>query len=46
MKSYKINLYNLSGLVIDGSISYQFNEGSNAMFEVRPEDSLLTISMD
>lgn len=35
-----------SGLVIDGSISYQFNEGSKAMFEVRPEDSLLTICMD
>lgn len=35
-----------ANLVIDGSISYPFNDGAKALLEVYPEDSLLTISLD
>lgn len=35
----------LSGLVIDGSIAYPFNDGTKAMLEVLPEDALLTVKM-
>ncbi|GAB0100796.1 hypothetical protein DMENIID0001_168840 [Sergentomyia squamirostris] len=35
-----------ASLVIDGSISYPFNDGAKVVLETRPEDSLLTISMD
>lgn len=33
-------------LVIDGSISYPFNDGAKALLEVHPEDALLTIALD
>ncbi|KAH8277941.1 hypothetical protein KR018_010595, partial [Drosophila ironensis] len=35
-----------ANLVIDGSISYPFNDGAKALLEIYPEDSLLTISLD
>jgi len=35
-----------ASLVIDGSISYPFNDGAKALLEVQPDDSLLTISID
>ncbi|XP_055687911.1 NAD kinase 2, mitochondrial isoform X2 [Lutzomyia longipalpis] len=35
-----------ASLVIDGSISYPFNDGAKVVLETRPEDALLTISMD
>ncbi|XP_014103445.1 NAD kinase 2, mitochondrial isoform X1 [Bactrocera oleae] len=35
-----------ANLVIDGSISYPFNDGAKALLEVYPEDSLLTIFLD
>ncbi|XP_017470862.1 PREDICTED: NAD kinase 2, mitochondrial isoform X2 [Rhagoletis zephyria] len=35
-----------ANLVIDGSISYPFNDGAKALLEVHPEDALLTISLD
>ncbi|XP_030382447.1 NAD kinase 2, mitochondrial isoform X2 [Scaptodrosophila lebanonensis] len=35
-----------ANLVIDGSISYPFNDGAKALLEVWPEDALLTISLD
>lgn len=34
-----------TGLVIDGSIAYNFNDGAKALLEVHPEDALLTIDM-
>ena len=36
---------NLSGLVIDGSIAYPFNDGTKSLLEVLPEDALLTMRM-
>lgn len=33
-------------LVIDGSISYPFNDGAKALLEIHPEDALLAISLD
>ncbi|XP_055702674.1 NAD kinase 2, mitochondrial isoform X2 [Phlebotomus papatasi] len=35
-----------ASLVIDGSISYPFNDGAKVVLETRPDDALLTISMD
>uniref|UniRef100_A0A7G3AR63 Putative nad kinase 2 isoform x2 n=1 Tax=Lutzomyia longipalpis TaxID=7200 RepID=A0A7G3AR63_LUTLO len=35
-----------ASLVIDGSISYPFNDGAKVVLETRPEDALLTISME
>ncbi|XP_037903864.1 NAD kinase 2, mitochondrial isoform X2 [Hermetia illucens] len=35
-----------ASLVIDGSIAYQFNDGAKVLFEVHPEDALLTIALD
>lgn len=35
----------ISGLVIDGSIAYPFNDGTKSLLEVLPEDALLTIKM-
>ncbi|GBP44808.1 NAD kinase 2, mitochondrial [Eumeta japonica] len=35
-----------AGLVIDGGISYPFNDGTEALLEVHPEDSLMTVHMD
>lgn len=35
-----------SGLVIDGSISYPFNDGAKVLLEIHPEDALLTIALD
>lgn len=35
-----------SGLVIDGSIAYPFNDGTKALLEVLPEDALLTMRMN
>ncbi|XP_068144259.1 NAD kinase 2, mitochondrial isoform X2 [Drosophila tropicalis] len=35
-----------ANLVIDGSISYPFNDGAKALLEVYPEDALLTIALD
>lgn len=32
-----------ASLVIDGSISYPFNDGAKVLLETRPEDALLTI---
>lgn len=32
-----------ASLVIDGGMSYNFNEGTVAMFETRPEDALKTV---
>lgn len=33
-------------LVIDGGSSYQFNDGTKAKLEMRPENSLRTIVLD
>ncbi|KAM8712940.1 hypothetical protein ACLKA7_013296 [Drosophila subpalustris] len=35
-----------ANLVIDGSISYPFNDGAKVLLEVYPEDALLTINLD
>ncbi|XP_017044686.1 NAD kinase 2, mitochondrial isoform X3 [Drosophila ficusphila] len=35
-----------ANLVIDGSISFPFNDGAKALLEVHPEDALLTIALD
>ncbi|TMW43945.1 hypothetical protein DOY81_010977 [Sarcophaga bullata] len=35
-----------ANLVIDGSISYPFNDGAKALLEIYPEDALLAISLD
>ncbi|XP_016971278.1 NAD kinase 2, mitochondrial isoform X2 [Drosophila rhopaloa] len=35
-----------ANLVIDGSISYPFNDGAKVLLEVHPEDALLTIALD
>ncbi|KAH8279291.1 hypothetical protein KR026_005493, partial [Drosophila bipectinata] len=35
-----------ANLVIDGSISYPFNDGAKALLEIYPEDALLTIALD
>ncbi|XP_037045451.1 NAD kinase 2, mitochondrial isoform X1 [Bradysia coprophila] len=35
-----------ASLVLDGSISYPFNDGAKVLLEVQPDDSLLTISID
>ncbi|OWR41252.1 hypothetical protein KGM_210574 [Danaus plexippus plexippus] len=35
-----------AGLVIDGSVSFPFNDGTKALLEVYPEDSLMTVQMD
>ncbi|XP_049882756.1 NAD kinase 2, mitochondrial isoform X2 [Pectinophora gossypiella] len=35
-----------AGLVIDGSVSYPFNDGCEAHLEIHPEDSLMTVQMD
>lgn len=43
-QNLKINSF--TGLVIDGSISYPFNDGAKVLLEVQPDDSLLTIAID
>ncbi|XP_023162771.2 NAD kinase 2, mitochondrial isoform X2 [Drosophila hydei] len=35
-----------ANLVIDGSISYPFNDGAKVLLEIYPEDALLTIALD
>ncbi|KPI96562.1 UPF0465 protein C5orf33 [Papilio xuthus] len=35
-----------AGLVIDGSVSFPFNDGTQAALTVHPEDSLMTVQMD
>ncbi|XP_022816962.1 NAD kinase 2, mitochondrial [Spodoptera litura] len=35
-----------AGLVIDGSVSFPFNDGTEAILEIHPEDSLMTVHMD
>ncbi|XP_026742412.1 NAD kinase 2, mitochondrial [Trichoplusia ni] len=35
-----------AGLVIDGSVSFPFNDGTEATLEIHPEDSLMTVHMD
>ncbi|XP_028175516.1 NAD kinase 2, mitochondrial [Ostrinia furnacalis] len=35
-----------AGLVVDGSVSFPFNDGTEAMLEILPEDSLMTVQMD
>ncbi|XP_038217568.1 NAD kinase 2, mitochondrial [Zerene cesonia] len=35
-----------AGLVIDGSVSFPFNDGTQAHLEIHPEDSLMTVCMD
>lgn len=35
-----------AGLVIDGSVSFPFNDGTEALLEIHPEDSLMTVQMD
>ncbi|XP_075165516.1 NAD kinase 2, mitochondrial isoform X2 [Haematobia irritans] len=35
-----------ANLVIDGSISYPFNDGAKVLLEIHPEDALLAISLD
>ncbi|KPJ10983.1 UPF0465 protein C5orf33 [Papilio machaon] len=35
-----------AGLVIDGSVSFPFNDGTQAALSVHPEDSLMTVHMD
>lgn len=35
-----------AGLVIDGSVSFPFNDGTEAILEIHPEDSLMTVQMD
>ncbi|XP_017865304.1 PREDICTED: NAD kinase 2, mitochondrial isoform X1 [Drosophila arizonae] len=35
-----------ASLVIDGSISYPFNDGAKVLLEIHPEDALLTIALD
>lgn len=32
-----------ASLVIDGSISYPFNDGAKILLETKPEDSLVTM---
>lgn len=39
-------LFRLTGLVIDGSIAYPFNDGAKVLLEVYPEDALLTVNME
>lgn len=34
-----------SGLVIDGSVAYPFNDGAKVLLEVHPEDALLTVAL-
>ncbi|XP_046811772.1 NAD kinase 2, mitochondrial isoform X3 [Lucilia cuprina] len=50
-KSFVKNLFVKSrcidaNLVIDGSISYPFNDGAKALLEIHPQDALLAISLD
>lgn len=35
-----------AGLVVDGSVSFPFNDGCEATLEVHPEDALMTVHMD
>lgn len=35
-----------AGLVIDGGLSFPFNDGTEAFLEINPEDSLKTITLD
>ncbi|CAB3262006.1 unnamed protein product [Arctia plantaginis] len=35
-----------AGLVLDGSVSFPFNDGTEAVLEIQPEDSLMTVHMD
>lgn len=35
-----------AGLVVDGSVSFPFNDGTEALLEIHPEDSLMTVHMD
>lgn len=35
-----------TGLVVDGSVSFPFNDGTEALLEIHPEDSLMTVHMD
>lgn len=46
ISQFRFHSLSPSGLVIDGSIAYNFNDGARALLEVYPEDSLLTIDMD
>ena len=34
-----------ASLVIDGGVSYTFNDGTFAYLEIRPEDSLKTVTL-
>jgi len=43
---YNYDNYISTDLVIDGSISFPFNDGAKALLEVHPEDALLTIALD
>jgi hypothetical protein len=36
----------ISGLVVDGSVSFPFNDGTEAILETHPEDALMTVQMD
>lgn len=35
-----------AGLVVDGSVSFPFNDGTEAILEIHPEDSLMTVQME
>lgn len=35
-----------AGLVIDGSVSFPFNDGTETLLEIHPEDSLMTVQME
>lgn len=35
-----------AGLVVDGSVSFPFNDGTEALLEAYPEDALMTVHMD
>ncbi|XP_052742783.1 NAD kinase 2, mitochondrial [Bicyclus anynana] len=35
-----------AGLVVDGSVSFPFNDGTEALLEIHPEDSLMTVQME
>ncbi|KAL4720317.1 hypothetical protein ACJJTC_016434 [Scirpophaga incertulas] len=35
-----------AGLVVDGSVSFPFNDGTEAILEIHPEDALMTVQMD
>ncbi|KAF9803985.1 hypothetical protein SFRURICE_019181 [Spodoptera frugiperda] len=45
-EKYNQKLMFAAGLVIDGSVSFPFNDGTEAILEIHPEDSLMTVQMD